>query len=36
VVDDLAYDVILGKPWIEQNNVVYYLKARKIVFQDTL
>jgi len=36
VVDDLAYDVILGKPWMEQNDVVYHAKARRIVFQDTL
>lgn len=30
VIKDLAYDAILGKPWMEKNDVVYLAKKRAI------
>ncbi|KAI0991159.1 hypothetical protein K3495_g17028, partial [Podosphaera aphanis] len=32
VIQDLAYDVILGKPWMEHNDVVYLSQERAIRF----
>lgn len=32
VIKDLAYDVILGKPWMEDNDVVYLSQERAIRF----
>ena len=28
VIPDLAYPVILGKPWMEKNDVIYHAKDR--------
>ena len=30
VIPDLMFTVILGKPWLEMNDVVYYAKDRKL------
>jgi hypothetical protein len=35
VIKDLAYDAILGKPWMEKNDVVYLAKKRAIRFGST-
>ncbi|KAI0996563.1 hypothetical protein K3495_g11619 [Podosphaera aphanis] len=35
VIKNLAYDVILGKPWMEHNDVVYLSKKRAIRFGST-
>ncbi|KAI1000299.1 hypothetical protein K3495_g7894 [Podosphaera aphanis] len=32
IIRDLAYDIILGKPWMEHNDVVYLAKKRVIRF----
>lgn len=32
VIPNLAYDVILGKPWMEHNNVTYLSRKRMIRF----
>ncbi|KAI0994752.1 hypothetical protein K3495_g13431 [Podosphaera aphanis] len=32
VTQDLAYNIILGKPWMERNDVVYLAKKRAIRF----
>lgn len=32
VIPDLAYDIILGKPWMELNDVVYHSRKRCIQF----
>ncbi|KAI0993579.1 hypothetical protein K3495_g14605, partial [Podosphaera aphanis] len=32
IILDLAYDMILGKPWMEQNDVVYVARKREIRF----
>ncbi|KAL5594252.1 uncharacterized protein BROUX77_006207 [Berkeleyomyces rouxiae] len=34
VIPNLAYDMILGKPWMEKNDVVYSAKERMITFKD--
>lgn len=32
VIQGLAYDVILGKPWMKHNDVIYFSKERAIQF----
>ena len=32
IIQDLSYQLILGKPWMEQNDVVYLAKKREIRF----
>ncbi|KAI0997617.1 hypothetical protein K3495_g10570 [Podosphaera aphanis] len=32
IIQDLSYQLILGKPWIEQNDVIYHAKRREIRF----
>ncbi|KAI0998037.1 hypothetical protein K3495_g10153 [Podosphaera aphanis] len=32
IILDLAYDMILGKPWMEQNDLVYVARKREIRF----
>ncbi|KAI1006229.1 hypothetical protein K3495_g1992 [Podosphaera aphanis] len=33
IIQDLTYQLILGKPWMEQNDVVYHAKRREIRFE---
>ncbi|KAI0996107.1 hypothetical protein K3495_g12074 [Podosphaera aphanis] len=35
IIKNLAYDVILGKPWMEHNDVIYLSKRRAIRFGST-
>lgn len=34
IIKDLSYDLILGKPWMEKNGVVYRSAKRTIEFED--
>jgi RNase H-like domain found in reverse transcriptase/Reverse transcriptase (RNA-dependent DNA polymerase)/Integrase zinc binding domain/Integrase core domain len=35
VIKDLSHNIILGKPWMEQNDVIYHGKERKLTFGDS-
>ena len=32
VIPDLSYDIILGKPWLEYNDITYHAKERTLTF----
>lgn len=35
IIKELMYDMILGKPWMERNGIVYHAAERMLTFADT-